>query len=48
VLASFSKEEHDIVEHALDHAVMALESCLSEGLEKAMNRFNVRDAEEAE
>jgi hypothetical protein len=28
--------------------VMALESCLSEGLEKAMNRFNVRDAEEAE
>jgi peptidyl-tRNA hydrolase, PTH1 family len=48
VLASFSKEERDIVEHALDHAVMALESCLSEGLDKAMNRFNVRDAEEAE
>jgi peptidyl-tRNA hydrolase len=48
VLASFSKDERNIVEQALDHAVMALESYLSEGLENAMNRFNVRDAEEAE
>jgi peptidyl-tRNA hydrolase, PTH1 family len=48
VLASFSKDERNIVDQALDYAVMALESCLSEGLEKAMNRFNVRDAEEAE
>jgi peptidyl-tRNA hydrolase, PTH1 family len=48
VLASFRKDEQDIVDHALDQAVMALESYLSEGLEKAMNRFNVRDAEGVE
>lgn len=48
VLTSFRKDERDIVEQALTHAVLALESCLSEGLEKAMNRFNVRDPEGAE
>lgn len=48
VLSPFRKDECEIVEQALDHAVTALESCLSEGLEKAMNRFNVRDAEGAE
>ena len=48
VLASFHKDERDIVDQALDQAVMALESYLSEGLEKAKNRFNVRDAEGAE
>src|SRR5207237_5523593 len=48
VLAPFRKDERDIVDQALDQVVMALESYLSEGLEKAMNRFNVRDAEGAE
>jgi len=47
VLSSFRKDEHDIVEHALNHAVLALESCLSEGVEKAMNHFNVRDEQGA-
>lgn len=48
VLASFGQDERDIVDHALDQVVMALESYLSEGLEKAMHRFNVRDTEGAE
>ncbi|MEP6887524.1 MAG: aminoacyl-tRNA hydrolase [Nitrospirales bacterium] len=48
VLSPFRKEEREVVERALDHVVMALETCLSEGIEKAMNRFNVRDAEGAE
>lgn len=47
VLSSFRKDERDIVEYALDHAVLALESCLSEGIEKAMNRFNVHDEQGA-
>lgn len=47
VLASFREDERDIVERALDHAVLALESCLSEGVEKTMNRFNVRDEQGA-
>jgi peptidyl-tRNA hydrolase, PTH1 family len=44
VLSPFLKEERDVVDRALDRVVTALESCLSEGIEKAMNRFNVRDA----
>jgi PTH1 family peptidyl-tRNA hydrolase len=48
VLSPFRNDEREVVDRALDHVVMALESCLSEGIEKAMNRFNVRDAEGAE
>jgi PTH1 family peptidyl-tRNA hydrolase len=45
VLSPFHKDEREVVDRALDHAVMALESCLLEGIEKAMNRFNIRDTE---
>jgi peptidyl-tRNA hydrolase, PTH1 family len=48
VLSPFRKDEQAVVDRALDHAVMALECCLLEGIERAMNRFNVRDAERAE
>lgn len=48
VLSPFRQDEREVVDRSLDHAVMALESCLSEGIEKAMNRFNMRDAEGAE
>ena len=48
VLSPFRKDEREVVDQALDHAVMALESCLLEGIEKAMNRFNVRATERAE
>ena len=48
VLSPFRKDEQAVVDRALDHAVMALESCLLEGIERAMNRFNVREAEAAE
>jgi peptidyl-tRNA hydrolase, PTH1 family len=48
VLSPFRNDEREIVDRALDDAAMALESCLSEGIEKAMNRFNVRDAEGTE
>jgi PTH1 family peptidyl-tRNA hydrolase len=48
VLSPFRKDEREVLDRALDHMVMALESCLLEGIEKAMNRFNVRDVERAE
>ena len=48
VRAPFLRDDRDVLDQALDHAVMALESCLLEGIEKAMNRFNVRATERAE
>ena len=40
VLSRFSKTEFPALERALDKAVQALETYLTDGLEKAMNRFN--------
>jgi PTH1 family peptidyl-tRNA hydrolase len=48
VLSPFRKDERDAVEQALDQAIIALECCLSEGLDKAMNRFNVRMEEKTD
>lgn len=46
VLSPFTLNEKPIVETVLERAVRALECLLIEGIEQAMNRFNVRDQEE--
>lgn len=46
VLSPFTADEMSIIETVLDRAVNALECLLIEGVEQAMNRFNVRDQEE--
>lgn len=48
VLSPFRKDEREVVDRALDHVATALEFCLLEGIETAMNRFNVRDVERPE
>lgn len=48
VLSPFRNDEREAMEQALDQAVIALESCLLDGLDKAMNRFNVRFEEGAD
>jgi PTH1 family peptidyl-tRNA hydrolase len=45
VLSPFTPEERIIMETALDRASLALECVLLEGVEVAMNRFNVQEKE---
>ena len=40
VLAKFTREETPVLERAVERAVEALEVCLKDGLERAMNKFN--------
>ncbi len=40
VLQPFTDKERDVMEEALDRAAQAVETLLTEGMEKAMNRFN--------
>lgn len=47
VLAPFHHDERGTVRHAVDQAVRALESYLSDGLDHAMNQFNRREQEGA-
>lgn len=44
VLARFSNNDEEIIREALKNTVAALETWLSEGIDKAMNRFNVGNA----
>lgn len=44
VLSPFSPDERELIEASLDRAVPALECLVTEGLEAAMNRYNVRPA----
>jgi len=44
VLARFSNNDEEIIREALKNTVAALETWLSEGIDKAMNRFNVVNA----
>jgi PTH1 family peptidyl-tRNA hydrolase len=46
VLSAFLPEEIPIVDQVLDQAVLALDCLITEGIDVAMNRFNVRDKEE--
>ncbi len=43
VLQSFSEEEDPIVEILLNRAAECIETFHSEGIDSAMNRFNVKD-----
>ena len=45
VLAPFLSEELPVVDQMMEQAMLALDSLIGEGIEAAMNRFNVRDAE---
>jgi len=45
VLSSFSIEEWEIVRNAVERAGLAVKSILKEGIEMAMNRFNVWEAD---
>ncbi|HBT20686.1 MAG TPA: aminoacyl-tRNA hydrolase [Peptococcaceae bacterium] len=45
VLSSFSGEEWEIVENAVERAGLAVKSILKEGAEMAMNKFNVWEAD---
>ena len=40
VLAPFTREEHDLIDPLLDPMADAAESWLTEGIERAMTRFN--------
>lgn len=43
VLSPFSPDELKLLDAALDRAVLALETLVTESVEAAMNRFNARD-----
>lgn len=45
VLQAFSEEDNPLVDIVLNRAVECVETFISEGLECAMNRFNVRNGE---
>jgi len=46
VLSPFSPEETTLIDASLERAVLALECLVAEGVEAAMNRFNMRGEEE--
>jgi len=48
VLQDFSAEEEPIVEEVLERTVAAIETWLAEGIERAMARYNQKNAEAAE
>ncbi len=47
VLGPFKKSEDDAIEAAIQRAADAVEALVQEGLEAAMNRYNVRGAHQA-
>lgn len=47
VLQAFTKEEIEVLNPCLDHAVDALECVIHQGVAMAMNEFNVREREES-
>lgn len=48
VLEPFAKDEAPVIEATVDRAVQALECLVVEGIEAAMNKFNVRDQQEGD
>lgn len=48
VLSPFALEEAECVDASLERAVQALECLVTEGIEMAMNRFNVRKQQEGD
>lgn len=46
VLEPFAKDEASVIEASVDRAVQALECLVVEGIEAAMNKFNVKEPQE--
>ena len=42
VLGGFSKEDREVLEPAVERAALAIESYVDEGIEKAMNKYNIK------
>jgi PTH1 family peptidyl-tRNA hydrolase len=43
VLGNFSKAERQIMDRVVDTALEAVETCITAGVEKAMNLYNALD-----
>lgn len=46
VLSGFSKEDKEVLEPAVERAVFAVECYVDEGIEKAMNKYNIKAKKE--
>lgn len=42
VIGGFSKEEVPVLEEAVNHAVLATECIIEDGIDKAMNQYNTK------
>jgi PTH1 family peptidyl-tRNA hydrolase len=42
VLGGFTKEDKEVLEPAIERAALAIELYISEGIEKAMNKYNIK------
>ena len=42
VLGGFSKEDREVLEPAVERAALAVETYVGEGIEKAMNKYNIK------
>lgn len=42
VIGGFSKEEVPVLEEAVNHAVLAIECIIEDGIDKAMNQYNTK------
>ncbi|MBI5776032.1 MAG: aminoacyl-tRNA hydrolase, partial [Nitrospirae bacterium] len=48
VLEPFLKDETIVIEASVDQAVLALECLMVEGIDAAMNKFNMHDKQEGD
>jgi PTH1 family peptidyl-tRNA hydrolase len=46
VLGGFTKEDKEVLEPAIERAALAIEMYISEGIEKAMNKYNIKAKKE--
>ena len=46
VLGGFTKEDKEILEPAIERAALAIEMYISDGIEKAMNKYNIKAKKE--
>ena len=46
VLGGFSKEDREVLEPAVERAALSIECYVDEGIEKAMNKYNIKAKKE--
>lgn len=46
VLGGFTKEDREVLEHAVERAALSIECYVDEGIEKAMNKYNIKAKKE--